>query len=367
MRERPARPFVIIRVSRRQTGHHLGPSGNISAVAIIEMDNLVKTYRVQVKKEGLFASIKSLVRRRYRTVRAVDGISARIEAGEIVGFLGPNGAGKTTTLKMLSGLIYPTSGEARVLGFVPWERHNQYRRQFALVMGQKNQLWWDLPANESFRLHKEIYNLPDAQYRATKEELTALLGVDDLLGQPVRELSLGERMKMELIAALLHSPQVVFLDEPTIGLDVVSQANIRACIREYNRDKGITVILTSHYMQDVEALCRRVVVINHGRIVFDGQLSEIVEKFSQHKVVTFRFHDGRMPDDLAQYGEVIELTPPKVTLKVGRVDVAELTGYMLGTYSVDDVSVEEIPIEEVIGEVFTSSAMDGEPSGGASP
>jgi ABC-2 type transport system ATP-binding protein len=247
-----------------------------------------------------------------------------------------------------------------VLGFVPWERHNAYRRQFALVMGQKNQLWWDLPAIDSFRLLKEIYAIEHKAYDTTLAELTTLLEVGDLLGQPVRELSLGERMKVELIAALLHSPKVLFLDEPTIGLDVVSQANIRACLREYNRDKNITVLLTSHYMQDVEALCKRVVVINHGRLVFDGRLSEIVERFSAHKIVKLRFHNGSMPERFDAFGEVVELSPPTVTLKVARSRVAELTGRMLAEHAIDDVAVEEIPIEEVIGEVFAAPVKDRE-------
>jgi ABC-2 type transport system ATP-binding protein len=329
-------------------------------MAVIEIDNLSKTYRVHVKKEGLRASLVGLFRRRYKTVRAVDGISATIDPGEMVGFLGPNGAGKTTTLKMLSGLIFPSGGSAHVLGFVPWERHNAYRRQFALVMGQKNQLWWDLPAIDSFRLLKEIYAIEHKAYDTTLAELTTLLEVGDLLGQPVRELSLGERMKVELIAALLHSPKVLFLDEPTIGLDVVSQANIRACLREYNRDKNITVLLTSHYMQDVEALCKRVVVINHGRLVFDGRLSEIVERFSAHKIVKLRFHNGSMPERFDAFGEVVELSPPTVTLKVARSRVAELTGRMLAEHAIDDVAVEEIPIEEVIGEVFAAPVKDRE-------
>jgi ABC-2 type transport system ATP-binding protein len=320
---------------------------------IIEMENLTKVYRVQAKKEGLRASIKGLFRRTYRTVRAVDGISAKIDAGEIVGFLGPNGAGKTTTLKMLSGLIYPTTGTARVLDYIPWERHNAFRRQFALVMGQKNQLWWDLPAAESFRLNKEIYGLSDADFASARDELTDLLGVRDLLGQTVRELSLGERMKMELIAALLHRPRVLLLDEPTIGLDVVSQANIRTCLREYNRARGITILLTSHYMQDVEALCKRVIIINHGRIVFDGQLNEILERFGAHKIVKLRFHNG-MPQDFAGLGEIIELVPPTVKLRVARANVPALTNQLLTQYAVDDVSVEEMPIEEIIGEVFAS-------------
>lgn len=325
-------------------------------MAVIEIDNLVKTYRVHVKREGVLASLKGLVRRQYRTVRAVDGISTSIEGGEIVGFLGPNGAGKTTTLKMLSGLIFPTSGSARVLGYVPWERHNAYRRQFALVMGQKNQLWWDLPANESFRLNKEIYGIDDRQFEATRNELTELLDVRDLLSQPVRELSLGERMKMELIAALLHSPKVLLLDEPTIGLDVVSQANIRACLREYNRTRNVTILLTSHYMQDVEALCKRVIVINHGMIAFDGQLSAIIERFSTHKIIKLRFHNGNVPGGIESFGELLEVAPPTVTLRVARAAVAELTGKMLASHRVDDIAVEELPIEEVISEVFAGSA-----------
>lgn len=323
---------------------------------IIEINNLRKTYRVHTKKEGLIASLKGFVRREYRTVKAVDGISAEIGEGEIVGFLGPNGAGKTTTLKMLSGLIFPTSGEATVLGHVPWKRENAYRRQFALVMGQKNQLWWDLPAVDSFRLLKEIYLIEDQSYHDTIEELTGLLGIADLMSQPVRELSLGERMKMELVAALLHSPKVLLLDEPTIGLDVVSQANIRACLRQYNRDKNITVLLTSHYMQDIEALCQRVVIINHGRLVFDGKLNEIVERFSQHKIIKFRFHEDQMPDDFERFGEVMELAAPTVTLKVDRAQVPELTGHFLANYTVDDIAIEEIPIEEVIGDVFSAEA-----------
>jgi ABC-2 type transport system ATP-binding protein len=325
---------------------------------IIAMESLTKVYRVQSKKEGLRASIRSLFRRDYRTVRAVDGISATIEPGEIVGFLGPNGAGKTTTLKMLSGLIFPTSGTARVLGYVPWERNNAFRRQFALVMGQKNQLWWDLPAAESFRLNKEIYGLADAAYRATRDELTALLGVEKLLGQPVRELSLGERMKMELIAALLHRPKVLLLDEPTIGLDVVSQANIRNCLREYNRANGVTILLTSHYMQDVEALCRRVIIINHGRIVFDGPLSAILERFGAYKILKLRFHNGGMPPSFDGLGEVVELTPPTVTLRVARADVPVVTHRLLAEFSVDDVAVEETPIEEIISSIFAQGPVE---------
>ena len=242
-------------------------------MAIIEAVELTKTYRVFQKKEGVLAALRGLYKREYREVRAVDGISFAIEPGEMVAFLGPNGAGKTTTLKMLAGLVYPTSGDARVLNFVPWERADLFRRQFSLVMGQKNQLWWDLPAADSFQLHREIYSIPQAEFEKTLGELTELLGVAKLTRQAVRELSLGERMKMELIAALLHGPRLLLLDEPTIGLDVVAQAAIQKCLRDYHAQRGVTMLLTSHYMRDVEALCVRVLVINHGAMVYDGPLS----------------------------------------------------------------------------------------------
>ncbi len=241
-------------------------------MAIIELASLTKSYRVYQKKEGLLASIGGLFWREHRLVEAVRGIDLSIEEGEIIAFLGPNGAGKTTTLKLLSGVINPTSGMARVMGHIPWKRENAYRRRFALVMGQKNQLWWDLPANESFRLHQQIYRIEPDAFGRTRDELVELLDVPHLLGQPVRELSLGERMKMELIGAMLHSPQVLFLDEPTIGLDVVAQHNIQQFLRYYQQMRKITIVLTSHYMKDVAALCKRVVIINEGRIVYDGSL-----------------------------------------------------------------------------------------------
>src|ERR1700675_954279 len=260
-------------------------------IPIIEANGLSKTYRVYQKKEGLLGAVRGLFRREYKEVKAVENVSFVIEPGEIVGFLGPNGAGKTTTLKMLSGLIYPTSGTASVLGFIPWQRPDAFRRRFSLVMGQKNQLWWDLPAADSFQLHREIYSLPADHFQRTLGELTEMFGVKELTRQPVRELSLGERMKMELIAALLHQPQLLLLDEPTIGLDVVAQVTIQKCLREYNERRGVTVLLTSHYMRDVEALCKRVLIITHGKLVYDGPLARIVEQFGQHKLVKLQF-DG---------------------------------------------------------------------------
>src|SRR5689334_7362266 len=265
---------------------------------MIEAVELTKTYRVAQKQAGVLGALRGLYRREYREVRAVDRISFRIEPGEMVAFLGPNGAGKTTTLKMLSGLIYPTSGEARVLGFVPWQRADAFRRRFALVMGQKNQLWWDLPAADSFQLHREIYSIPPADFRRTLGELTELLGVAALTRQAVRELSLGERMKMELIAALLHQPQLLLLDEPTIGLDVVAQVAIQKCLRDYHARHGMTMLLTSHYMRDVEALCSRVLVITHGSLVYDGPLAGITERFGRTKLVRLQFADAPPPDDL---------------------------------------------------------------------
>src|SRR5881227_778417 len=256
---------------------------------IIEAERLTKTYRVAQKKEGVLGAVRGLFRRQYKHVKAVEEVSFVIEPGEMVAFLGPNGAGKTTTLKMLSGLIYPTAGTATVLGFTPWDRADTFRRRFALVMGQKNQLWWDLPAGDSFQLHREIYSLPAEQFEKTLGELIELFEVGKLTRQPVRELSLGERMRMELIAALLHRPQLLLLDEPTIGLDVVGQATIQRCLRDFNATRGVTMLLTSHYMRDVEALCSRVLVISHGKVVYDGPLAKITQQFGQSKLVKLHF------------------------------------------------------------------------------
>jgi ABC-2 type transport system ATP-binding protein len=319
---------------------------------IIEADDLSKTYRVFQKKEGLLGAVRGLFRREYKEVRAVDGVSFSIEPGEIVGFLGPNGAGKTTTLKMLSGLIFPTRGTARVLGFVPWERADAFRRQFALVMGQKNQLWWDLPAADSFQLHREIYTLPADQFKHTLDELTELFGVRDLTRQPVRELSLGERMKMELIAALLHQPRLLLLDEPTIGLDVVAQVMIQKCLREYNRSRGVTILLTSHYMRDVEALCPRVLVITHGRLVYDGALAGITEQFGKSKLVRLQFAEDIVPAELAPFGEVTRAEGPEVHLKVERSRVSEVLSAILDKYTVVDMSVQDPPLDQMIARVF---------------
>jgi ABC-2 type transport system ATP-binding protein len=320
-------------------------------MAAIETKELTKVYRTYRKAPGLWGAVKGLGRRHYDETRAVDGVGFSIEEGEFVGFLGPNGAGKTTVLKMLSGLLNPTAGSARVLGFTPWERRDEMKRQFALLMGQKNALWWDLPARESLELNRAIYGIDRGRFTRIVGGLAELLEVQDKLGVMVRELSLGERMKMELIAALLHAPKVLFLDEPTIGLDVVSQKRVRAFLRRYNEENRIVTMLTSHYMQDIEELCHRVIIIDHGRIFFDGPLSRIIDRFATHKVVSFTF-GNRTEDDFAMLGEVIERTPETVRLKVPRPEVAEVCRQVFARYAVTDIKVDELPIEEVIRQFF---------------
>ncbi len=318
---------------------------------IIEVQGLSKTYRVAEKRPGLGGALRNLFRRTYKEVHAVAGVEFTIEPGEMVAFLGPNGAGKTTTLKMLSGLIYPTAGTARVLGHVPWDRDDAFRRRFSLVMGQKNQLWWDLPASDSFNLHREIYSLPRDAFNRTLGQLTEMFNVAALTRQPVRELSLGERMKMELIAALLHEPQLLLLDEPTIGLDVVAQVAIQRCLKEYNVARGVTMLLTSHYMRDVEALCPRVLVITHGRVIYDGPLAGITERFGHDKQVRLHFAGEEAPAGLEQFGECT-IVGPVAELKVDRARVGEVLGVILDRYTVIDMSVQDPPLDKVIARVF---------------
>lgn len=323
---------------------------------IIEVEDLTKTYRVFQKKEGLTGALRGLFHREYKEVKAVDRIGFSIEPGEMVAFLGPNGAGKTTTLKMLSGLIYPTAGSASVLGHTPWMREDAFRRRFALVMGQKNQLWWDLPAGDSFQLHREIYSIPKDQFDRTLGELVELLGVEKLTKQAVRELSLGERMKMELIAALLHGPQLLLLDEPTIGLDVVAQGAIQKCLRDYHDRRGVTMLLTSHYMRDVEALCDRVIVITRGTIVYDGPLAGIIERFGESKLLRLQF-ETVAPEGLEQYGEVVRREGPFADVRTNRARVAEVLGAILNRHALADVSVEDPPLEDVIAKVFQEASL----------
>ena len=332
------------------------PTEPSSSTAIVLAEGLSKSFAVAEKDPGLAGTLRHLVRRRMRTIEAVRAVSFAIEPGEIVGFLGPNGAGKTTTLKMLSGLIYPTSGSARVAGFDPTKRENAYRRLFALVLGQKNQLWWDLPAIESFNLLRAIYGLPPEQFRQTLDELVDLLTVRDKLNVMVRELSLGERMKMELIAALLHRPRVLFLDEPTIGLDVVSQKAVRQFLRAYNRKHRVTILLTSHYMADIKELCERVIVIHKGVKIYDGALARLENAGgAKKKIVTFVPADGSFPEAWqSQHGETKRADDGKFTLRVPGERVVAVAQEILTTGPVADITIEDLPLEDVIAEFFNA-------------
>ncbi|MEY2480890.1 MAG: viologen exporter family transport system ATP-binding protein [Verrucomicrobiota bacterium] len=320
-------------------------------MSAIEARELTKVYRTYKKERGLWGSVKGLVRRHHDETRAADAVSFQIEEGEFVGFLGPNGAGKTTVLKMLSGLLNPTSGDARVLGFVPWERRNEMKRQFSLLMGQKNALWWDLPAQESLELNRAIYGIDRERFRKVVGGLSELLEVQDKMNVMVRELSLGERMKMELISALIHEPRVLFLDEPTIGLDVVSQKRVREFLRLYNSEHRIVTMMTSHYMQDIEELCHRVIIIDHGKIFFDGPLNSIIDRFSGYKIISLTF-DSEATRDFGAFGEVIQQTPVSVQLKVPRNKVTEISRELLEACSVSDINIQEMPIEDVIRQLF---------------
>jgi ABC-2 type transport system ATP-binding protein len=320
----------------------------------IEVNSLTKEFRTYKKQPGFRGAVKGLFRRQYDQTVAVKDVSFKIEPGELVGFLGPNGAGKTTTLKMLAGLLYPTSGSARVLGYVPWERDDGYRRQFALLLGQKNQLWWDLPARESLDLNAKIYGISQADLERTVSEMTELLGVKDKLNVSVRELSLGERMKMELIASLLHKPRILFLDEPTIGLDVVSQKTVREFLREHNAKQKTTIVLTSHYMTDIQELCERVIIIDRGTIFFDGKLHEVLDRFADFKLITFQCDGAVMQsaESLQKYGEVVEHKPGSIQLKVKRDRVIPVCKALLDDLPVTDIDIQEVPIEEVIRRIF---------------
>ncbi len=318
---------------------------------VIELDGLTKVFRTYRKEKGVAGALKGLLRREHVETRAVDGVSFRIEEGELVGFLGPNGAGKTTTLKMLSGLLHPTGGRASVLGYVPWERREPMKRQISLLMGQKNALWWDLPARESLELNRAIYEIPRPEFDRIVGELTEMLSVREQLDVMVRELSLGQRMKMELISALLHQPRVLFLDEPTIGLDVESQSVVREFLREHNARRRTTIILTSHYMQDIEALCQRVILIDHGRVMFDGPLDDIVERFATNRVVEAKFA-AAAPGDFSGLGTVLEQKPDLIRIEVPRTRVAEVCCAVLDRAAVADLTVTEPPIEEIIRKVF---------------
>ena len=327
---------------------------------VIQIEDLSKIYRVPEREAGVVAAMRSLVKRKTRDVRAVDEISFDVSEGEIVGFLGPNGAGKTTTLKMLSGLLHPTGGRATVLGFRPWERNRDYLRRMTLVMGQRNQLVWDIPVIDTFELNRAVYRIPEAEYRRAVAELTELLELSPLLRKPTRNLSLGERMKCEIAASLLHRPWVLFLDEPTIGLDVTMQRRIRKFLAEYNQRTGATVLLTSHYMADVEALCKRVVVIHHGKLLYDGDLSGLADRFAPFKTVEVELQNGTGGRQMAQYGEVLVQKEGRVTLRVPKVETATVTGRLLAELDVADLTVQDPPIEDVIEQVFSQEAGESQ-------
>lgn len=322
--------------------------------SIIKVNSLTKQYDYYKKEAGMMASVKSLFKREKLFVDAVKNIDFEIEEGELVGFLGPNGAGKTTTLKILSGILYPTSGEASVLGHTPWKREKEYQKQFALVMGQKNQLWWDLPAMESFVLNKEIYEVDDKSFKKSLDELMGVLDIADFVNIPVRKLSLGQRMKCELIAALLHKPKVLFLDEPTIGLDVVSQQNIRDFLKKYNEENKTTIILTSHYMEDIEKLCKRVIIVDKGQVMYDGGLEDLIKKHISYKLLTITFNDdGVFKKDVAEFGKIVEFDKYRVKFQVERGKAKDTAARILSSkLPVDDILIDEVAIEDVIREVF---------------
>lgn len=318
----------------------------------IQLNRLQKVYRVHEREAGAGASIRSLFHRKYKEVHAVEEVSFSVLPGEMVGFLGPNGAGKTTTLKMLAGLLHPTGGEARVLGRIPWKRERELLRNISLVMGNRNQLMWDIPAMDSFLVNQAVYEIPEKAFRETLDELITLLELGDLIKKPVRGLSLGERMKCELAASLLHRPSVLFLDEPTLGVDVTMQGRIRQFVQEHNQRHGATILLTSHYMADVTALCKRVIVIHKGRLLYDGGLAELTDKIAPFKLVRLEAASESEAKRAAEYGDVVEQQATKVTLRLPRSETSTVVARLLAELPVLDLTVEDPPIEEVIDQVF---------------
>lgn len=322
----------------------------------IEVENLSKTFKVPEREAGLLAAMRSVVRRKYKEVKAVDQVNFSVEQGEIVGFLGPNGAGKTTTLKMLSGLLHPTSGQAQVMGHIPWKREAAYLRRISMLMGQRTQMQWDLPAIDSFYVHSAVYDIPKDQYQTTLDELVELLDIGGILKKQVRTLSLGERMKCEICVSLLHRPAVLFLDEPTIGVDITMQARIRKFIAEYNKKHGATIILTSHYMADVKALCKRIIVIDHGHILFDGQLEALTKKLAPFKVIKIDLDRELDGYDFAAVGEVLLREARKVEVRVPKDRAPAVAEKLLSDLPVQDLTIEDPPIENVISMAFGGQA-----------
>ena len=325
------------------------------------VDGLTKTFKVPIREAGIGQSIRSLFRREFKSVEAVKDVSFRLDAGEIVGFLGPNGAGKTTTIKMLTGLLHPTSGDARVLGHQPWKREKELLRRISLVMGQRNNLQWDLPALDSFELNQAIYGIPEDVFKERKDTYIEIMDVGDLVTKPVRNLSLGERMKVEIVGTLLHGPEVLFLDEPTIGLDVSMQRRLRQFVLEHNAEMGTTVLLTSHYMADVAAMASRVIVIDRGQILYDGPLAGLSERFSATKTIRVEAQD--LPDDLSAFGHLLERGQDRAAIEVNRDDVSHVAARLLSVSTVTDLSIEETPLEDVIDRVFTNRSVDSDTPG----
>lgn len=319
---------------------------------VIVIENLSKNYETFQRRTGFLASLKDLFVRQKQLVSAVADISFKIKEGELVGFIGPNGAGKTTTLKMLSGLLYPSGGKATVLGHLPWKRQPEFQKQFSLIMGQKSQLIWDLPAMDTFLLNKDIYEIPDLDFQNTIDSLSQMLSVKEFLHTPVRKLSLGQRMKMELIAALLHSPKLLFLDEPTIGLDVVAQENVRIFIKDYNKKFNATVILTSHYMEDVQKLCDRVIVIDKGKIHYDGKLDKLIQKHLPQKFLKLVIHGEVQKEKISSLGEIMKWELPNITIAVPRNAAVETATKLLKKFTVADLTIEEPQLEVIIRQIF---------------
>lgn len=322
----------------------------------IVIEGLSKFFKVHERQSGMRGALQSLFHRQYRLVKAIEDISFRIEPGEIVGFLGPNGAGKTTTMKVLTGLLYPTSGKVEVAGHIPYRHESAYKRKFSLVMGQKSQLIWDLPPMETFLVNKAVYEIPDDEFAATLDELVDMLELEPVLRKPVRQLSLGERMKCELAASLIHKPNLLFLDEPTIGLDVNMQETIRQFIRRYNEQYQATILLTSHYMADVVALCKRVIIINHGKILYDGGLDSLVEQFAPYKVANLVLQRPVPDRELERFGAIVSNKYPRVTLRLPRGEVSARSAGILSSLPIVDFTIEDPSMEDVIGQAFARDA-----------
>jgi ABC-2 type transport system ATP-binding protein len=321
---------------------------------MISVKNLSKIYHVPKKEKGWGGLLKNIFQRRYKKISALDNVSFKAEEGELLGLIGPNGAGKTTLMKILSGILYPTAGRISVSGFIPFEKKKEFLKQIAFIMGQRNQLIWELPAYDTFLLNKEIYEIEDHQFRKTLDYLTAILDCQSLIDQPVKTLSLGERMKMELIASLIHRPKILFLDEPTIGLDVVAQKIIRDFIEDYQRTSSATIILTSHYMEDVRQLAKRVMIINEGKIIFDGSFDEIIRKFAKEKIITVTLENSPDRKQLEKIGRIKEISFPKIVFKVKREEVAKKIALITRCLTFVDVSAEEERIEEVVRKIFSN-------------